>query len=67
MISSTGVLLGAELELCVFPGDEAHPCTIEAATVCWVWNQEFGVAFSKIRAGVQREVRLLWRKRMRVV
>ena len=67
IISPTGVSLGAELELCVFPGDEAHPCTIDAATVRWVRNREFGVAFSKIRAGAQRKIILLWRKRMQAV
>ena len=36
MVSSTKVPLGAELEVCIFPGDEAHPCTIDTATMCWV-------------------------------
>ena len=67
ILSPTEVSLGAELELCMFPGDEAHPCTINAATVRWIRSQEFGVAFSKIRPGVHQEVSLLWRKRMRTV
>lgn len=67
IISSTGVSLGDELELCMFPGDEAHPCTIDAASVRWIGRQEFGVAFTEIREAVRREVSLLWRKRICIV
>lgn len=61
--SPVEVPIGAELECCIFPQDEIHPFTIEGATVRWSRPQEFGLAFTNIRPGVQRQIAQLCRKR----
>jgi tetratricopeptide (TPR) repeat protein len=50
------VPVGAELECCIFSQDAGNPFTIEGATVRWSRPQEFGLAFTKIRPGVQRQI-----------
>jgi tetratricopeptide (TPR) repeat protein len=64
VISPVEVPIGAELECCIFPQDEVHPFTIEGATVRWSRPQEFGLAFTNIRPGVQRQIAQLCRKRI---
>jgi len=54
---------GVELEICIFPEDEGNPFVIEGAIVRWARNQEFGLAFSKIRPEVLTQLTQLWRKR----
>jgi tetratricopeptide (TPR) repeat protein len=55
--SLVAVPVGAELECCIFSQDAANnPFTIEGATVRWSRPQEFGLAFTKVRPGVQRQI-----------
>jgi len=61
--SQTVVPLGVELECCIFPENEGNPFIIEGATVRWTRPQEFGLAFTKIRPGVQRQISDLCRRR----
>ena len=35
ILSPVQVLVGAEVELCIFPGDSANPILIDGATVRW--------------------------------
>mgnify|MGYP002682904809 CR=1 FL=1 len=56
------VLVGAEVELCIFPGDSANPILIDGATVRWCQPNEFGLSFTKIRVPVQRQLTDVWRK-----
>jgi len=48
--------VGAELECCIVPQDAVNPFTVEGATVRWSRAQEFGLAFTKVRPGVQRQI-----------
>jgi hypothetical protein len=61
--SSVAVPVGAELECCIFPEAEGNPFIIDGATICWIRPLEFGLAFTKIRPGVQRQITELCRKR----
>ena len=61
--SLVAVPVGAELECCIFPQYAGNPFTIEGATVCWSRPQEFGLAFTKVRPGVQRQIALLCQTR----
>ena len=54
--SSSVVPVGAELECWIFPQNEVHPFTIEGATVRWSHAQEFGLAFTNVHPGVQRQI-----------
>ena len=54
--SSSVVPVGAELEFWIFPQNEVHPFTIEGATVRWSHAQEFGLAFTNVHPGVQRQI-----------
>lgn len=60
--SSVAVLVGADLECCIFPQDAANPFIIDGATVRWTSPQEFGLAFTNVRPGVQRQISQLCRK-----
>jgi len=62
--SLVAVPVGAELECCIFSQDAGNPFTIEGATVRWSRPQEFGLAFTKVRPGVQRQIAQLCRERM---
>jgi tetratricopeptide (TPR) repeat protein len=62
--SLVAVPVGAELECCIFSQDARNPFTIESATVRWSRPQEFGLAFTKVRPGVQRQIAQLCRERM---
>ncbi len=54
--SLVAVPVGAELECCIFSQDAGNPFTIDGATVRWSRPQEFGLAFTKVRPGVQRQI-----------
>ena len=54
--SPVGVAIGAALECCIFPQDELNPFTVDEATVRWIRPQEFGLAFTKVRPGVQQQI-----------
>ena len=58
------VPVGAELECCIFSQDAGNPFTIEGATVRWSRPQEFGLAFTKVRPGVQRQIAQLCGERI---
>jgi hypothetical protein len=60
------VPVGAELECCIFSQDAGNPFTIEGATVRWSRPQEFGLAFTKVRPGVQRQITQLCQTRTRL-
>lgn len=61
--SLVAVPVGAELECCIFSQDAGNPFTIDGATVRWSRPQEFGLAFTKVRPGVQRQISQLCRTR----
>jgi hypothetical protein len=61
--SLVAVPVGAELECCIFSQDACNPFTIDGATVRWSRPQEFGLAFTKVRPGVQRQIAQLCRER----
>lgn len=61
--SLVAVPVGAELECCIFSQDAGNPFTIEGATVRWIRPQEFGLAFIKVRPGVQLQITQLCRAR----
>ncbi|HET9962138.1 MAG TPA: PilZ domain-containing protein [Nitrospiraceae bacterium] len=60
--SAASVEAGAELELCIFPGDESNPILIDAAVIRWVKPNEFGLSFTRVRPPVLRRVTDVWRK-----
>ena len=59
--SFVAVLVGTDLECCIFPQDSANPFIIDGATVRWTSPQEFGLAFTNVRPGVQRQILQLCR------
>jgi c-di-GMP-binding flagellar brake protein YcgR len=61
--SSVAVQVGTELEFCIFPADEDNPFIVDAATVRWARDQEFGLAFTQVRPAVQQQLVQLCRKR----
>ena len=61
--SLVAVPVGAELECCIFSQDAGNPFTIDGATVRWSRPQEFGLAFTKMRPGVQRQITQLCQPR----
>lgn len=61
--SAVAVPVGADLECCIFPQDAGNPFIIDGATVCWINNREFGLAFTNVRPGVQRQIAQLCRTR----
>lgn len=54
--SSIVVPVGAELVCWIFPQNQGHPFSIEGATVRWRRAQEFGLAFTNVQPGAQREI-----------
>jgi tetratricopeptide (TPR) repeat protein len=62
--SPVAVPVGADLECCIFPQDAVNPFIIEGATVRWISPLEFGLAFTKVRPGVQRQIAQLCRERI---
>ncbi len=61
--SLVDVAVGADLECCIFPQDTANPFIIDGATVRWISPREFGLAFTNVRPGVQRQIAQLCRTR----
>ena len=61
--SFVAVPVGAELECSIFPQNGINPFTVEGATVRWCRNQEFGLAFTSVRPGVQKQIAQLCRPR----
>ena len=59
--SSVAVPVGTDLECCIFPQDAANPFVIDGATVRWISPREFGLAFTSVRPGVQRQIAQLCR------
>jgi PilZ domain len=59
--SPVAVPVGADLECCIFPQDAANPFVIDGATVRWISPREFGLAFTNVRPGVQRQIAQLCR------
>jgi PilZ domain-containing protein len=62
--SPVGVPVGVALECCIFPQDERNPFTVDEATVRWSRPQEFGLAFTKVRPGVQQQIAQMCRTRV---
>ena len=60
--SPVAVPVGVDLECCIFPQDAANPFIIDGATVRWISPREFGLAFTNVRPGVQRQIAQLCRK-----
>ena len=61
--SPMSVPVGDNLECCIYPQDAANPFIIDGATVRWISSQEFGLAFTNVRPGVQRQLAQLCRIR----
>jgi PilZ domain-containing protein len=53
--SSVRVALGTLVECWIYPQD-GQPFAVDEATVQWVGHREFGVRFSNVRLGVQRQI-----------
>ncbi|MDH4327772.1 MAG: tetratricopeptide repeat protein [Nitrospira sp.] len=61
MTSAVAVPVGASLQCYIFPNGRGTPVIIEGATVRWISRQEFGLAFTNVHPGVQRQIALLCR------
>jgi len=61
--SAVAVPVGADLECCIFPQDAGNPFIVDGASVRWINAQEFGLAFTSVRPGVQRQIAQLCRTR----
>lgn len=59
--SPVAVPIGADLECCIFPQGAANPFIIDGATVRWINAREFGLSFTSVRPGVQRQIAQLCR------
>jgi PilZ domain len=53
--SHVRVALGTSVECWIYPQD-GHPFAVDEATVQWVGHREFGLRFSNVRFGVQRQI-----------
>jgi tetratricopeptide (TPR) repeat protein len=49
------VPLGTAVECWIYPQD-GHPFAVDEATVQWLGHREFGLRFSNVRLGVQRQI-----------
>jgi hypothetical protein len=61
MASAVPIPVGENVECCIFPQDAANPFIIDGATVRWINAREFGLSFTSIRPGVQRQIAQLCR------
>jgi hypothetical protein len=61
--SPVRVALGTLVECWIYPQD-GQPLAVDEATVQWVGHREFGVRFSNVRLGVQRQIRKQCRQRL---
>lgn len=59
--STVTIPVGTDLECCIFPQDAANPFIIDGATVRWISAREFGLSFTSVRPGVQRQIAQLCR------
>lgn len=59
--SFSSVAVGERLECWIYPQGAAHPFTIDGATVCWIKDREFGLSFTSVRPGVQKQLAQLCR------
>lgn len=50
------VPIGADLRCSIFPKEGDLPFLIEGATVRWIRQKEFGLAFTKVHPGVQQRI-----------
>jgi tetratricopeptide (TPR) repeat protein len=53
--SPVRVAVGTAVECWIYPQD-GHPFAVDEATVQWVGHREFGLRFSNVRLGVQRQI-----------
>lgn len=53
--------VGEHLECCIFPQNASNPFIIDGATVRWISAREFGLSFTSVRPGVQRQIAQLCR------
>ena len=51
---------GPDVELCIYPDEASGGLVIQVAKVCWVRDQEFGVAFVAIDSEVTQQLVSLW-------
>ena len=56
----TPPLPGADVDLCIYPDDASGGLAIQLATVCWVRDYEFGVAFVAIDPEVTQQLASMW-------
>ena len=61
--SVTPPLPGSAVELCIYPDDTSGGLVIQSATVCWVRDDEFGVAFVAIDPAVTQQLASMWSAR----
>ena len=47
---------GRKLECCIFPQETGSPFIIDGATVRWINAREFGLSFTNVRPGVQKQL-----------
>jgi hypothetical protein len=64
--SPVPVPVGESLECCIFPHDAENPFIIDGATVRWINAREFGLSFTNVRPGVQKQIAQLCRTRTAV-
>lgn len=64
--SPVAVPVGEHLECCIFPQNSGNPFIIDGATVRWISAREFGLAFTNVRPGVQKQIAQLCRSRAAV-
>lgn len=55
------VPIGEDLQCAIFPKEGDLPFLIEGATVRWINQEEFGLAFTKVQPGVQQRIAQLCR------
>jgi hypothetical protein len=54
--STVAVPIGADLKCSIFPQGAGTPFVIDGATVRWISREEFGLAFTNVHPGVQRQI-----------
>ena len=63
MQSFRPLLPGSDVELCLYPDDTSGGLVIQSATVCWVRDYKFGVAFVAIDPEVTQQLASMWSAR----
>ena len=59
--SPVAIPVGTDVECCIFTQNAAHPFITDGATVRWISPSEFGLAFTRVRPGVQQQIAQLCR------